>query len=359
MKLDQLTPDQMQLLTEKRDEWMAIGLSTEPADRDKAEDGVRRAYGAAGLPAPQFYIWVNNPFEGALAQGMMRSESSPAQVREQVREQVGDQVRDQVRSQVEEQVRAQVRSQVEDLVWVQVGDQVRSQVRAQVEAQAGEQVEEIKDWYSYCWGQHDYWLSYYDTFDALGVEGAQNIRGLADVSRHAGWWWSLSGAAVLTERPNLLKRDRQGQLHCADGPAMTYPGGGFDMYYWHGTSIPAWVVENPTVEQALAEKNTEIRRCAIESVGWDKLENQLTLISEEPDPGNTPHTIRLYDGDILKNLYDEPARILLVHNASLDKGGARRRFGLPVPAHHTNAIAAAADLFGVPVAAYQGLVRAT
>ena len=202
-------------------------------------------------------------------------------------------------------------------------------------------------------------MSFYDTFDNLGVEGAQKIRGLVDVSRNAGWWWPMRGCVVLSERTSLLKRDQQGRLHCSDGPAIGYPGGGFDLHYWHGTKVPAWVIEDPTVEKALGESNAEIRRCAIEAIGWDRLEDRLTLVSEEPDPGNAPHVIRLYEGELLNGLYEEPARILLVHNASLDKGGSRRRFGLPVPAHHKTATAAAADLFGVPVAAYRGLVRAS
>ena len=169
----------------------------------------------------------------------------------------------------------------------------------------------------------------------------------------------MRGAVVLCERTSRVVRDAQNRLHCDDGPALSYPGGGFDMYMWHGTRVAQWVIDNPTVEKAMEERNTEIRRCAFEAVGWDALEDRLTLISEEPDPGNAPHTIRLYDGDLLRDLYDEPARILLVHNASLDKGGARRRFGMPVPAHHKTAVAAAADLFGVPEAAYRGLVRAS
>lgn len=66
--------------------------------------------------------------------------------------------------------------------------------------------------------------------------------------------------------------------------------------------------------------------------------------------------LRLYDlPDALRDAYDEPARILLCTNGSEERDGTRHQFGLVVPAHHTDPVAAAADLYGVPRAAYAGL----
>jgi len=163
---------------------------------------------------------------------------------------------------------------------------------------------------------------------------------------------------AISDRPIELHRDNQGRSHRDDGPAIVYADG-WTLNVWHGISVPDDFFTWDTA-RALAEKNSEIRRCAIERIGWENVTDRLILVSEAPDPGNEPHTIRLYDlpGD-LADMYEEPARILVVHNASLDKGGHRRSFGLPVPAEHTDPIAAAADLFGVPVAAYAALARAS
>ena len=104
----------------------------------------------------------------------------------------------------------------------------------------------------------------------------------------------------------------------------------------------------------MSERNAEVRRCAIEVVGWDTITDQLTLVSAEPDPGNAPHALRLYDlPESLRDMWDDEARVLVCVNGSVERDGTRRSFGLPVPAHHTSAVAAAADLADVPVSVYR------
>jgi hypothetical protein len=65
-RLDRLTPDQEVQLAAVRDEWRALGLATGPADRLRAERGMRAAYVAAGLPPPALFLWVRSPLEGVL-----------------------------------------------------------------------------------------------------------------------------------------------------------------------------------------------------------------------------------------------------------------------------------------------------
>src|SRR5215831_15242562 len=65
-RLDRLTPGQEAQLANIRDEWRALGLATGPADRLRAERGMRAAYEAAGLPAPSLFLWVRSPLEGVM-----------------------------------------------------------------------------------------------------------------------------------------------------------------------------------------------------------------------------------------------------------------------------------------------------
>jgi len=53
------------MLGEVRDRWSAIGLSTEPADRVAAEEGVARVYQENGLAEPGGYEWHDSPEAGA------------------------------------------------------------------------------------------------------------------------------------------------------------------------------------------------------------------------------------------------------------------------------------------------------
>src|SRR3989304_2571206 len=63
--LTKLTPTQEHLVAAVRDEWLAHGLSTAPADRALAEQGVREAYREVGLAPPRIYIWLASPLAGA------------------------------------------------------------------------------------------------------------------------------------------------------------------------------------------------------------------------------------------------------------------------------------------------------
>jgi len=154
-KIEKLPPEIEAALPAIRDEWLAVGLFTAPADRAEAERGAMLAYEAAGLARPEIVIWLDSPFAGCLGAALLSATGKTqvgAQVRDQVWAQVGDQVRAQVGAQVRDQVWAQVwaqvgrqvwaqvRDQVGRQVWAQVGDQVWAQVWAQVGAQVRDQV---------------------------------------------------------------------------------------------------------------------------------------------------------------------------------------------------------------------------
>jgi hypothetical protein len=375
-RIEKLTSEQEVLLPQQRDHWIKTGLSTEPADRARAEDGVRKAYRAAGLEPPRVIVWLDSPLAGAYGQaltGMLLTELAKSrpqgqvwdqvrdQVWDQVRDQVGDQVRDQVWDQVRGQVWDQVRDQVGDQVRDQVGDQVWGQVRGQVRDQVGDQVrDQVGDWQSGLidgYYQH-VWSSWVDTMRKLGVENLEPWDGMQQIAESAGWIWVYRGFCILTERPTELHRDAQNRLHCEAGPAVRYRDG-FAVHAWHGTRVPADLIETGwDTARIFTERNAEIRRCAIERIGWDEFITQsgMKLISEVDDPGNQPHKISLWDlPDKLDDLYEEPARILLCTNGSVERDGTRRRFGLPVPAHHKDPISAAADLYDWPVEAYRRL----
>jgi len=59
--LSRLLAKQLALLLVVRDEWIEVGLATEPADWPQAEHGVRLAYEAADLPAAALVVWLRSP----------------------------------------------------------------------------------------------------------------------------------------------------------------------------------------------------------------------------------------------------------------------------------------------------------
>jgi len=405
-RIDSLTPEEVATFEGWVDRWVEWGLSAEQLTEDEwatVERGARASYRLSGLDEPEFVLRMSSPLGAALApvylsalldqvRDQVRGQVG-GQVRDQVWDQVGDQVGDQVRGQVGgqvwDQVRGQVGGQVRDQVWGQVWDQVRDQVGGQVGGQVWGQVrDQVRDqvgdqvrgqvggqvrgqvrgqvggqvmsalWY----GNLDAgFISWVEWFREVGhLKLGKDREGKADAWRDANTagpatWFTKCFAS--SDRPAYIHRDQNGALHSDDGPAIGWRDG-WSISCWHGVRVPDDFYEWD-LTRALGEANSEIRRCAIERIGWETVVDRLTLIASAPDPGNAPHEVRLYDLPDELQMYDDRARILVVENASLDKGGHRRTFGLPVPARHSDPLAAAADLFGIPLAAYKSLVRAS
>ena len=142
---------------------------------------------------------------------------------------------------------------------------------------------------------------------------------------------------------------RAGQTE--DGPAVAWADG-WGVYAWHGTVVPADLIETGwPIDRLLAERNTEIRRCAVERMGWPEFLRQAsaTLITEVPDPGNHPHTLRMYElPDALQDSFSEPARIVLCTNGSPERDGTTHQFGIVTRKQFSNPVDAMADTYGVP-----------
>jgi hypothetical protein len=197
-------------------------------------------------------------------------------------------------------------------------------------------------------------LSFYDYFHRCTVTGVERLRGLTEVTQTAGWWWPMRGAVILTERPNQLSRDPQGRLHHESGPALTYPDGLLDIWAWHGTRVPADLIRDGwEPDRILRERNQEIRRCAIERLGWPEFVTAagLSQVGDAvPDPGNPGQILTLHD--VPQQIYGEPVRVLLAVNGSPERDGTRRQFGLTCPADMPDPIAAAAWTYGLSATQY-------
>jgi hypothetical protein len=148
------------------------------------------------------------------------------------------------------------------------------------------------------------------------------------------------------------------RLHRDDGPAVRFADG-TAVHVLHGTHVPEWVIVGPTVERIHAEANVEIRRSAIERLGWDTYVAQAHLrhVATAPDPGNPGAELRLYDAP--RQTWGRRARLLLVVNGSVEPDGSHRRYGLGVPAHFEDPVAAAGWCYGLSGELYRRLARRT
>jgi hypothetical protein len=124
--------------------------------------------------------------------------------------------------------------------------------------------------------------------------------------------------------------------------------------------VPRDLIEGHwSTSDILRHDNAEVRRCAIERMGWDRFvaEAGLRQVGDTvPDPGNPGHYLQLFD--VPEQVYDEPVRVLLCDNATPERDGTRRRFGLTVPADCPDPVAAAAWTFDLAADTYRQLEHA-
>jgi hypothetical protein len=383
-KVTKLTPEQIALFGEWSERWINIGLSTEPADFDKATAAALKAYELCNLKRPMVVLRMGSPyaatFGGALAWMYLREiekvakipkvgaqvgdqvgDQVWAQVWDQVSDQVGDQVGDQVWAQVWDQVRDQVGDQVGDQVWAQVRAQVWAQVRAQVWVQVRDQVGDqvgdqvraqvrdqgfvaAKDGLNndgasgLLWSSFAAWVSYFR--DVCGWENPalEKFTVAEDMVKSCGWTWWHQNVLAISDRPKKINRDAEKRLHCETGPSIEYRDG-WSLWHWHGVSVPrGWIEDKAslTAKTALTWENIEQRRAACEILGWAKVLSELNATVIDTDP--EPHVGQLLEVE-LPDIGRE--RFLSV------TCGTGRHFALPVPSSMKTALEANCWTYGI------------
>lgn len=175
-------------------------------------------------------------------------------------------------------------------------------------------------------------------------------------------WIAARDRVLICGPPRVVRTEQLGagghyRPHNESGPAVEWPDGSFG-YYLHGVAIPADLFQNPSVEAIHREVNSEVRRLAIERMGWLRYiqEADLELVAVTPDPGNAGHQLQLYD--LPKGRF-EPARLLVMVNGSPDRSGRERQYVELVPDWIDDPVQAAAWQYGCPADVYRQVGRRT
>lgn len=283
-KIEKLTEYQESLLPIYRDKWIDYGLSTKPADRDIAEEGVKHAYAVVGLKEPKI-VWCTSPMAGAITYTILDKLSN----------------RD---------IKINTAS-----VGASVGDSV----------------------YKAGWGQYDAnWIGFYDYFEhecGLSKE-CEKMLGLRMITQSSGWWWPMKELCILTERPVSLCKNDRGGLHCENRAALEYPDG-WGVYSWNGTRVEKYIILQPeeiTAEKIENENNSEIRRVMLERYGFQRYfrESGGRLIDTKEVWGQP---VKLFK----KTLKDVDMHYIHVINGTIEPDGTRHEFIINVKNINNNA----------------------
>jgi hypothetical protein len=374
-KIESLTAKQEARIPEFVEKWTQIGLSTDPADRPRAERAIAEMYARAGLAAPRKIVWCGSPLSQMLTHVIVLDPNNRdtiearvvssvwADITADVAESIGMDpgygfkthiehnvlvgVHADIRSCVGESVRDAVQSNIQDWVWDTISDGVSVWDSVTVGLEG---VKLYDSFNASVGGQHSAAVlaagRYYH--DVLGLTAeTEKLSGLWELAQSAFSALPHENICWVCERHHHLALDDDAFLHSLVGPACAYPDG-FAIHAVHGVRVPEFVVERPreiTIQTIDNEGNAEVRRVMIDRyrVG----ENVHGAAAFMRDAGG----VRVDHDESFGTLWrrevadDEPIVLLEVINATSEPDGQFKHYFLRVPPTMTTAREAAAWTF--------------
>lgn len=187
-----------------------------------------------------------------------------------------------------------------------------------------------------------------------------------------GWYWLIEDQDIMAWEPRNLeqsntvwkprnaetgfyrveiplpeiKENEQGQLHCENGPAISWSGGE-DYFFFRGTRVHRKIIEKDFTSQDIEEcSNAELRRIMIQIFGFEKYlqEGGFKLVQQD-DFG------KLYRKEMSKKF--EPDLVFVeVVNSTPEGDGTYKKYVLPCQSQTRSAHEAVAMSFGLSVVEY-------
>ena len=269
--------------------WLEQLLSTAPAERARAEHGVRRLYGAAGLPDPQYFVWFESPCTASRAIASLLAPHDPDWAERLERLSHADdseQSLERARSALREGMRLTHGSEATAAMGAPLGSHLQHRGEPSRLALgfinerfdlvddpmelfgAHDDEDELQRAESRYWGSvrgalpsvlhcsttgsligssffEDYSFSMMaDDAHRVGTRETPPMMAAAwETARAGGMWWPFEHGAILCERPAELHVNEQRLLHRGDGPAAVFRDG-WRVYAWNGKAVPErWIME--------------------------------------------------------------------------------------------------------------------
>ena len=284
----------MKSAAEFRAKWLEPLLSTQAADRPRAESAVRRLYAAAGFAEPRHVLWYDSPFDASWAVALLivphhhlwSQRLAPSAITghdrprvDRARASLGSALGIDDWSAVLAAIGAPmgmhlqfppVPSRLFQMKLIEARFSLSSDVSSMFVVHGDtDDLQRAEDRFLgsnrgalrsalHCpttdtlIGQSFYsdysFSTMADDEHLVGDrESPAIMRAAWDVARASGLWWPFEHAVIMSERPAELHLNQQQLLHREDGPAVTYRDG-WRVYAWNGKAVPErWIMETASV----------------------------------------------------------------------------------------------------------------
>jgi hypothetical protein len=283
-----------------RSSWVAHLLSTQPADRPRAEAGYRDLYSESGFQPPSHFFWFDSPLQAGWAAFLLTATHDSFH-----RRRIKELSRDKQHKQQLERVRAYLCTSAQ-LDWEALTAiagatimtncwipneftrvrtilpelaKARREIHPDLDGaiakfderddlqRAEMRMSSVLEWYAGpelgptikfpLAGRYSFSEMAMDEAAAIQITAPPLLEAMWGVSRSAGrWWWPFFGCVVISERPVEIRVNDQLLLHRPDGPALVYRD---------GTSVWAWEGGQVAEDDMLHPENippTRLKRCS-------------------------------------------------------------------------------------------------
>ena len=223
-KIQKLHDQQVKDLVEFRNEWLAKGMSTEPANFARAENAIMEFYSLVGRKTPEF----------------VRTASPKASMLE-INRRAGKNIYFPEFSFFGQQ----------DSYWIA------------------------------------YYL-FAEKIGVDFGDNKRRLQFWADIAESVNWWSPFKDVCFISDRPMVTKMDAENRLHREDGAAIEYRDGWGVYSWHGTRVPGEWIKNKKslTATMALTWKNVEQRRAACEILGWVNVLEELKAktINRDEDP---------------------------------------------------------------------------
>jgi hypothetical protein len=293
-RLYSLTDTQRANLSDWAQQWIRIGLSTEPADRPTFERAVRTLYLEQERTPPERVIWTGSPLAVDLVMTHLTASSdAPALDLSELPGDVAHEVGEIVRTETGSRVVRGRREQLEHCTTV------RHYFHGPLQAGG---------WWTLsgrCCARYGSPATLSFLQDVCGLElaakEARLARALQDIARSAGCWLGADNCVVVSERPLAIRCDDRGRLHAENAPALLYRDGSA-LAFWHGVHVPLDIILLPdtlTLPRILEEANAEVARVMVTLYGEGRFLCDVGAAFIHEDDFGTLYGYRLHGRDLL------------------------------------------------------------
>ncbi|MBZ8182796.1 DUF6745 domain-containing protein [Oscillatoria salina] len=296
-EINQLTPEQKNLISAYREKWCKIALSTKPIDKEKATEAVNLLYNLLGKNKPQI-IFCNSPYE-AILELWIASDSDRGinQVGKPQSAYIWNKLNHVIESFIcSNKTKREIMNSIYEEIFTPTIDYLLLQeyclklnayllnlVDAQIE------VSQIINGFWLRLNNYIYseflalncavFAYYFSVIEPTSKHWLANL--LEQLCLNCGWIYPYKNLCLICDRPRQLSFDNQQLLHAEGKPAIEFTDG-FKVYAYHGVTLPEKYGKiSPNLWQAkwlLEENNAELRRVLIQRIGYEKICQDLQTI---------------------------------------------------------------------------------